>query len=92
MEKCCVICLENKIESNDKMIEYNHCGKYYIHSSCLNKWNAINDCFICREKIVKETVTIIAPIDNITIQDNLPRRRRTNSFFRCIECFIWFCS
>jgi len=91
MEKCCVICLENEIESNYKMIEYNHCGKYYIHSSCLNKWNIINDCFICREKIVNETV--ITPIDNITIQDNIPRRRRrTNSFFRCIECFIWFCS
>ena len=89
MEKCCVICLENEIENNDKMIEYNHCGKYYIHSSCLNKWD-INDCFICREKIVKEIETQIVLIDNITIQDNIPRRRRsrTNRFYRCI---IWFC-
>lgn len=81
MEKCCVICLEN----NDRMIEYNHCGKYYIHSSCLNKWN-INDCFICREKIVHDNLDIVE-VNNIIIEDDIPRTRH-NRFIRCI---LWLC-
>jgi hypothetical protein len=44
-DKLCIICLEG----ND-LIEYNHCGKYYVHNSCLNTWTN-NECLICREKI-----------------------------------------
>ena len=44
-DKLCIICLE---ENN--LIEYNHCGKYYVHNSCLNTWTN-NECLICREKI-----------------------------------------
>jgi hypothetical protein len=43
----CIICLENK----GKLIEYNHCGLYYVHQECISNWNA-NDCIICRKKIV----------------------------------------
>ena len=52
-ETICVICLEPQ-----GLIEYNHCGKYYIHDKCLNKWN-VNDCFICREKIISDTCEIV---------------------------------
>ena len=44
-DKLCIICLEG-----NNLIEYNHCGKYYVHNSCLNTWTN-NECLICREKI-----------------------------------------
>lgn len=49
--KICIVCLdnENDIEDN-KLIEYNHCGIYYVHNSCLNTWTH-SECLICREKI-----------------------------------------
>lgn len=47
-EKICLICLEN-IDDIEKVIEYNHCGIYYIHNECLNSWNH-NECIICRKK------------------------------------------
>lgn len=46
----CVVCLEE--ESIDKLIHYNHCGKYYIHSDCLNQWS-FNECIICRERLTE---------------------------------------
>jgi len=49
-EKICLICLEN-INDIEKVIEYNHCGIYYIHNECLNNWNH-NECIICRKKFV----------------------------------------
>lgn len=53
LQSCC-ICLEeqiqNDIENGNKLTEYNHCGKYYVHNSCLNNWKS-NECFICRKKI-----------------------------------------
>lgn len=44
----CIVCLEE--ESIDRLIYYNHCGKYYIHSECLSQWT-LNECIICRNKI-----------------------------------------
>lgn len=51
----CCICLEeedtqNNIENDNKLVEYNHCGKYYIHNKCLNKWKS-NECIICRKNL-----------------------------------------
>jgi len=43
----CLICLEE-----GKLIEYNHCGNYYVHQKCLKKWKS-NDCFICRKKLTE---------------------------------------
>ena len=49
-EKICLICLEN-IDDIEKVVEYNHCGIYYIHNECLNNWNH-NECIICRKKFI----------------------------------------
>jgi len=41
----CCICYE----SGD-LIEYNHCGNYYVHETCLNEWKKnVNECLICRK-------------------------------------------
>lgn len=47
--KICIVCLDNE-NDNNKLIEYNHCGLYYIHNSCLNSWK-YPECLICRKKI-----------------------------------------
>ena len=47
-ENICLICLEN-ISDEEEVIEYNHCGKYYVHNKCLNNWSE-NECIICRKK------------------------------------------
>lgn len=44
----CIVCLGE--ENNNNLIEYNHCGVYHIHKSCLNRWQK-DECIICREKI-----------------------------------------
>ena len=46
IDKVCCICLEN----DNSLIEYNHCGLYYVHRKCLNNWTQ-NECIICRKKI-----------------------------------------
>lgn len=50
----CCICLEEQtefdIEDGNSLIEYNHCGKYYVHNKCLNIWKS-NECLICRKKL-----------------------------------------
>tara|TARA_A100001015_G_scaffold315879_1_gene428777 strand:+ start:186 stop:581 length:396 start_codon:yes stop_codon:yes gene_type:complete len=51
-EKVCFICLDN----SNNLIEYNHCGLYYVHFSCLNDWNP-NECIICRKKIITDLET-----------------------------------
>ena len=43
-----IVCLGE--ENSNNLIEYNHCGLYHIHKSCLNRWQ-IDECIICREKI-----------------------------------------
>lgn len=49
--KICIVCLDNEDDiENNKLIEYNHCGIYYIHNSCLNAWTH-SECLICREKM-----------------------------------------
>lgn len=50
--KSCCICLEEEsqsdIKDNNRLVEYNHCGIYYVHNKCLNTWNS-NECLICRK-------------------------------------------
>lgn len=57
IQTCC-ICLEDQtefdIESNNKLIEYNHCGSYYVHNKCLNTWK-LNECLICRKNFDKSS-------------------------------------
>ena len=44
----CVVCLGE--EDSNELIEYNHCGVYHVHKSCLQRWNK-DECIICREEI-----------------------------------------
>ena len=44
----CIVCLES-----NNLIEYDHCGLYYVHEECLDKWEK-DECIICRQKIIKE--------------------------------------
>jgi len=52
LQMCC-ICLEEQtefdIENDNRLVEYNHCGSYYVHNKCLNTWKS-NECLICRKK------------------------------------------
>lgn len=43
----CLVCL-----GEGDTLEYNHCGKYYIHLECLERWN-IEECIICKKKLSK---------------------------------------
>lgn len=47
----CVLCLESTL--NTQYIEYNHCGKYYLHINCYDELisNFKNQCIICRKKV-----------------------------------------
>lgn len=60
----CIICLEK-----GNLIEYNHCGKYYVHENCINNWK-INDCFICRECIIPvesvQSVSIVSEVSEVS--------------------------
>lgn len=42
----CIIC-----HQNDNLIEYNHCGSFFVHYKCLYKWyeHEGHVCFICRK-------------------------------------------
>ena len=100
--KQCLICLE----SDNELIEYNHCGKYYVHNSCLNSWS-VNECLICRKKFTlmisdhnteSENENII-DIENINNSRELIQRSTINeqnsySFqrfrFNCNRCFLLF--
>ncbi len=66
--KICFICLEEDSVENNSLVEYNHCGIYYIHTNCLNNWDP-NDCLICRSKIISEEPNeqIESPVNNNTI-------------------------
>lgn len=44
----CVVCLGE--ENSDNLVSYNHCGLYYIHKECLDRWPN-NECIICRERL-----------------------------------------
>jgi len=53
--KICIVCLEEENnEIDNRLIEYNHCGKYNIHNKCLNNWKS-NECIICRNKLIKDS-------------------------------------
>ena len=54
-ETACIYCLIEENSEENKLIEYNHCGKYLIHENCLSTWNTqyFNECLICRKKIIE---------------------------------------
>ena len=59
LQMCC-ICLEEQtefdIENDNRLIEYNHCGSYYVHNKCLNTWKS-NECLICRKKFSENSTS-----------------------------------
>jgi len=67
----CVLCLENVIGT--EYIEYNHCGKYYLHSHCYDELllNFKNQCIICRKKIryINEKFETIEDIEEEDIEE-----------------------
>lgn len=71
----CIICLDNIKETDTDYIEYNHCGKYYIHLSCYNDINneqiPKNECIICRKKIKKNEYFGNIESNNAYIQINI---------------------
>lgn len=69
-EKVCLICLDN-IEDIEKVVEYNHCGIYYVHNECLNNWNH-NECIICRKNFIDIINSETLQENTITININEP--------------------
>jgi len=82
----CCIC-----HDPDNLIEYNHCGIYYVHQQCLETWNKnLNQCFICRQNIIDiENVHTPEPlIETTTIVISRPILRTidNNIFCKLILC------
>jgi len=71
LQVCC-ICLEEQtefdIENDNRLIEYNHCGSYYVHNKCLNTWKS-NECLICRKKFNENQSTNENSNDNESDND-----------------------
>ena len=52
-EIICVICLDSNNENDNPLSIFDHCGTYYVHLKCQQKWFSLNNtCFICRENII----------------------------------------
>ena len=53
-DEYCIICHENDKE----LIEYNHCGKFYIHPECLIQLHIKHEkeCIICRCQLKTYTI------------------------------------
>lgn len=59
-DRTCVICLEtyNKLELDNQLLKYNHCGHLYIHEQCLNNWfSNQTKCLLCKEVIIHNELT-----------------------------------
>jgi hypothetical protein len=55
----CIICLEE----GANLKQLNHCGVYYVHKKCHNKWNSKNNtCIVCREPLVNEHTIIVQEV------------------------------
>lgn len=72
LQMCC-ICLEEQtefdIENDNRLVEYNHCGSYYVHNKCLNTWKS-NECLICRKKFSENSNENENSISNDNESDN----------------------
>jgi hypothetical protein len=76
----CCICYEP-----DNLIEYNHCGKVFVHQKCLESWDPnLNVCFLCRKTVlppdnINETQDIIIEVNEINNINNN----------RCVVSLCW---
>jgi len=86
LQTCC-ICLEEQtefdIENDNKLVEYNHCGNYYVHNKCLNTWK-LNECLICRKNLNENNYESDNDIITILIEDNNNLQCKTFCFNCCI--------
>lgn len=99
--KICIICLENENDiENNKLIEYNHCGIYYIHNSCLNAW-IHPECLICRKKMylmhddsqsnISDVVNIISDINNLNNNSPIVLISNNNQRYTITTQYDYFC-
>lgn len=57
----CIICLEE----GANLKQLTHCGVYYVHKKCHNKWKSNNNtCIVCREPLTT--------LDTIVVQQVQP--------------------
>ena len=85
--KTCIICLECEINENP-LIEYNHCGIYNIHNSCLNTWDT-NECIICRTKFNEFSENDIETgIIELNLNDNNNNQQSVERRNKLISCYF----
>ena len=90
LQTCC-ICLEEQtefdIENDNRLIEYNHCGSYYVHNKCLNTWKS-NECLICRKNFNENSNSNNNENDNDIITILVDQNDRS---FRIKQFCVNFC-
>ena len=58
----CIICLEE----GANLKQLNHCGIYYVHKQCYNKWkNKNNTCIVCREPLTQECTIVVQQVQQV---------------------------
>jgi hypothetical protein len=64
----CIICLEE----GTNLTQINHCGAYYVHKKCHNKWKTKNNtCIVCREPLTQEhTITVVQAVPIVEEEPN----------------------
>ena len=89
----CIFCIQN---TGEKIIVYDHCGKFNIHPSCYDKWNNLyfNQCFICRKKIAdvedNKQISIYCYNYNFIRSNNYNNSTISTLFTIFIFCFLMF--
>ncbi len=99
-EENCIICMD--YDNSSRIIQYNHCGKYYIHEKCNDKWFLKHkSCFICRNKIIDEENLNFDNNENENENenennvndniDNMANSINSNNYCPFICCGLSFC-
>ena len=69
----CIICLEE----GANLKQLNHCGIYYVHKQCYNKWkNKNNTCIVCREPLTQLNTIVVQQVQEVeeVVQANYNQR------------------
>ena len=58
----CIICLEE----GANLKQLNHCGVYYVHKKCHNKWKSNNNtCIVCREPLTQLDTIVVQQVQHV---------------------------
>lgn len=58
----CILCLED----GANLKQLNHCGVYYIHKQCHNKWISKNNtCIVCREPLTQLSTIVVQQVQHV---------------------------